>query len=122
MSVRLLYVVCGVMLALIANDTVSAQQAASVSGTYCGTWRSGNYWRMTLRQNGTNVSASISGRTPDGRPTSGTGSGSISGSQIAVGVTFSRGATGTFSGTFSGRGISASFSRGRGDSANFVRC
>jgi hypothetical protein len=122
MSVRLASVVCGIMLALMANDTVSAQQAASVSGTYCATWRSGNYWRMTLRQNGTNVSASVTGRRPDGVPTSGTGSGSISGSQISIGVTFSRGATGTFSGTFSGRSISASFSRGSGDSAHFVRC
>ncbi len=113
------------MLELTAND-VGAQQQASVSGAYCGTWASGNYWRMTLRQKGTDISASLTGRTPDGRPFTGAGNGAVSGSQISVLVTFfvggQSGASGTFSGTLSGRSISATFSRGRGDSASFIRC
>ena len=127
MSFRLASIVGGTVLALIAND-VMAQKAASVSGTYCGTWASGNSWRMTLQQEGTNVNASVTGRRPDGNPTAGSGSGTMSGSQIAMTVTFSRGATGTFSGRFSGGSISAAFARtdsgrsGGKDSARFTRC
>jgi hypothetical protein len=121
----ILLILCALMFELTAND-VRAQQQASVSGTYCGTWASGNYWRMTLRQKGSDISASLTGRTPDGRPFTGAGNGAVSGSQISVPVTFivggQSGASGTFSGTLSGRSISATFSRGRGDSANFIRC
>ena len=121
----ILLILCALMFELTAND-VRAQQQASVSGTYCGTWASGNYWRMTLRQKGSDISASLTGRTPDGRPFTGAGNGAVSGPQISVPVTFilggQSGASGTFSGTLSGRSISATFSRGRGDSANFIRC
>jgi hypothetical protein len=121
----ILFILCVPMLALMAND-VRAQQPASASGTYCGKWASGNYWRITLRQKGTDISASLTGHRPDGRPFTGTGNGTISGSQISIPVTFFREgqsvASGSFSGTFSGRSISAAFSRGSGDSANFIRC
>jgi hypothetical protein len=121
----ILLILCALMFELTAND-VRAQQQASVSGTYCGTWASGNYWRMTLRQKGSDIGASLTGRTPDGRPFTGAGNGAVSGPQISVPVTFilggQSGASGTFSGTLSGRSISATFSRGRGDSANFIRC
>jgi hypothetical protein len=126
MYFRLLPTLCGTMLVLMANQGVKAQQAASVSGTYCGTWASGNSWRMTLRQNGTNVSASLTGRRPDGRPFSGSGGGTMSGSQLAMTITFvSQGQTsspGTFSGTVSGNTISAAFRFRSGDSAHFTRC
>ena len=56
------------LLTLVATD---AQNAASVSGNYCGTWASGNSWQMTLQQNGTSVSASVTGRRPDGGTNSG---------------------------------------------------
>ena len=122
----ILLILCVLMLELTANDNVRAQQHASVSGTYCGTWASGNYWRMTLRQAGTDISASLTGRTPDEKPFTGAGNGAVSGPQISVPVTFfvggQFGGSGTFSGTLSGRSISATFSRPRGDSANFIRC
>ena len=50
------------LLALVATDA-AAQSGASVSGSYCGTWASGNSWQMSLQQNGTSVSASVTGRT-----------------------------------------------------------
>src|SRR6201981_2177799 len=110
-----LLILCVLMLELTANDNVRAQQHASVSGTYCGTWASGNYWRMTLRQEGTDISASLTGRTPDEKPFTGAGNGAVSGPQISVPVTFfvggQSGGSGTFSGTLSGRSISATFSR-----------
>jgi hypothetical protein len=124
-SRHLAFILCVPMLALMAND-VRAQQPASVSGTYCGKWASGNYWRITLRQKGADIGASLTGRRPDGRPFTGIGNGTISGSQISIPVTvFREGqsvASGSFSGTFSARSISATFSRGSGDSANFIRC
>src|SRR5438105_12051018 len=83
----ILLILCVLMLELTAND-VSAQQQASVSGTYCGTWASGNYWRITLRQKGADISASLTGRRPDGKPFTGAGNGAVSGSQISVPVTF----------------------------------
>ena len=115
------------LLALVATDAV-AQNAASVSGSYCGTWASGNSWQMSLQQNGTSVSASVTGRRPDGGPSSGSASGTLSGSQIVLNFAFSRGATGTFSGRVGGGGISAAFVRTepgapkRRDSARFNRC
>jgi hypothetical protein len=115
------------LLALIATDTV-AQNAASVSGSYCGTWASGNSWQMSLQQSGTSVSASVTGRRPDGGPSSGSANGALSGSQIVLNFAFSRGATGTFSGKVGGGGISAAFVRTepgaakRRDSARFSRC
>ena len=115
------------LLALVAMDA-AAQSGASVSGSYCGTWASGNSWQMTLQQNGTNVSASVTGRRPDGGPSSGSASGTLSGSQLVLNFAFSRGATGTFSGRLSGGGISAAFVRTeagapkRKDSARFTRC
>src|SRR3954471_22167529 len=115
------------LLALFANLAV-AQNAASVSGNYCGTWASGNSWQMSLQQNGTSVSASVTGRRPDGGPSSGSASGTLSGSPIVLNFAFSRGATGTFSGRLSGGGISAAFVRTeagapkRRDSARFTRC
>ena len=127
MSLRLASMIGGATIALLAND-VMAQRAAPLSGTYCGTWASGNSWRMSLQQEAGNVSASIMGRRPDGNPTSGSGSGAISGSQLAMNITFSRGATGTFAGRISGTGISAEFARtdsagaSRRDSARFTRC
>jgi len=127
MSVRLASMLVGATIALLANDVV-AQKAAPLSGTYCGTWASGNSWRMTLQQEAGNVSASITGRRPDGNPTSASGSGTISGSQLAMNISFSRMATGTFSGRISGTGISAEFARTdtaggrRRDSASFTRC
>src|SRR2546428_12582006 len=96
------------LLALVANDAV-AQNAASVSGSYCGTWASGNSWQMSLQQNGTSVSASVTGRRPDGGPSSGSASGTLSGSQIVLNFAFSRGATGTFSGRAARGGISPPF-------------
>jgi len=39
------------LLALATTDAV-AQNAASVSGSYCGTWASGNSWQMSLQQSG----------------------------------------------------------------------
>jgi hypothetical protein len=98
------------LFALVATDAV-AQNAASVSGSYCGTWASGNSWQMTLQQNGTSVSASVTGRRPDGGPSSGSASGKLSGSQIVLNFAFSRGAAGTFSGRVGGGGISAAFVR-----------
>jgi hypothetical protein len=115
------------LLALVATDAI-AQSAASVSGNYCGTWASGNSWQLSLQQNGTNVSASMTGRRPDGGPSSGSASGTLSGSQIVMNFAFTRGATGTFSGRLSGGGISAAFVRTeagapkRKDSARFTRC
>ena len=47
-------VVGAALLAFVATD-VAAQGAASVSGTYCGTWASGNSWQMSLQQSGTSV-------------------------------------------------------------------
>src|SRR5215469_4973009 len=120
MPVQIKSMLCGIIFVLLINDIVAAQGAASVSGTYCGTWASRNVWRMTLRQDGTTISASLTGHRPDGVPTSATGSGRISGSQISMTVTFSRGTVGTFSGTFSGGSISARFRRStdvRSDSA-----
>jgi len=115
------------LFALVTTDAV-AQNAASVSGSYCGTWASGNSWQMTLPQNGTSVSASMTGRRPDGGPSSGSASGTMSGSQIALNFAFSRGATGTFTGRLGGGGIPAAFVRTepgapkRRDSARFKRC
>ena len=87
-----------------------------------------NSWQMSLQQNGTSVSASVTGRRPDGGPSSGSASGTLSGSQIVLNFAFSRGATGTFSGRVGGGGISAAFVRTepgapkRRDSARFSRC
>ena len=115
------------LLALAATEAV-AQNAASVSGTYCGTWASGNSWQMSLQQSGSSVTASMTGRRPDGGPSAGSASGTISGSQIVMNFAFTRGATGTFTGKLSGGGISAAFTRTepgapkRRDSARFSKC
>lgn len=125
MSLRVL--VGATLLALVTTNAV-AQNAASVSGSYCGTWASGNSWQMSLQQSGTSVSASVTGRRPDGGPSSGSANGTISGSQIVLNFSFARGATGTFSGKVGGGGISAAFMRTepgapkRRDSARFSRC
>ena len=125
MSLRVL--VGAALLALVTTDAV-AQNAASVSGSYCGTWASGNSWQMSLQQSGTSVSASVIGRRPDGGPSSGSASGTLSGSLIVMNFAFARGATGTFSGKVGGGGISAAFVRTeagapkRRDSARFSRC
>lgn len=124
LSIRL--VAGAALLALVATDA-DAQNAPSVAGTYCGTWASGFVWQMSLQQNGSNVSASINGKTKDGATFSGSGSGTLTGSQITMNATFSRGA-GTFSGKVSGGAIAAAFSRTdpdapkRRDSARFTRC
>ena len=125
MSLRVL--VGATLLALVTTNAV-AQNAASVSGSYCGTWASGNSWQMSLQQSGTSVSASVTGRRPDGGPSSGSANGTISGSQIVLNFAFARGATGTFSGKVGGGGISAAFMRTEPgapkcrDSARFSRC
>lgn len=124
MSARL--IVGAALLALMSTDTC-AQDAASVSGTYCGTWASGFVWQMSLQQSGSNVNASINGRTKDGAAFSGSASGTLAGSQITMSATFSRGA-GTLSGRVGGGAIAASFVRvdaggaRRPDSARFRRC
>ena len=125
MSLRVL--VGATLLALVTTNAV-AQNAASVSGSYCGTWASGNSWQMSLQQSGTSVSASVTGRRPDGGPSSGSANGTLSGSQIVLNFAFARGATGTFSGKVGGGSISAAFVRAepgapkRRDSARFSRC
>jgi hypothetical protein len=123
-SRRRTFVLCILCLPILGSMTngAKAQQQASVSGTYCGTWASGNYWRMTLRQKGADVSLSLTGHTRDGRPFTGAGTGTASGRDVSAPVKFSNGASGIFTGTLSGRNISAAFSRGTGDSASFVRC
>jgi len=124
----LLRVLAGAALLALVATGVAAQGAASISGSYCGTWASGNSWQMALQQSGTSVSASITGRRPDGGPISGSASGTMSGAQIVLNVAFSRGATGTFSGKAGGGSISAAFVRTepgapkRRDSARFARC
>jgi hypothetical protein len=120
--------IAGAALLALAATGAAAQSAASVSGTYCGTWASGNSWQMSLQQSGTSVNASMTGRRPDGGPSAGSASGTISGSQIVMNFAFTRGATGTFTGKVGGGAISASFVRTepgapkRRDSARFAKC
>ena len=106
----------------LASAPVSAQTVPSVAGTYRATWASGNSWRMTLRQSGSNVSATFAGKARDGSATAGTGSGSINNGQINMRFKFSRGGEGVFAGLPTANGISASFRFRANDSASFTRC